>query len=132
MQQLIKFGLVGILATLIDFLILYLSTDLLGVNYLVSAAIGFIVSTIFNYVASMKYVFKSKYEDNKNKELLIFIGLSIIGLGINELLLMVLVENIGVHYMFGKLLATVVVMLFNFISRKILLEKKDDKGEQRV
>lgn len=132
MQQLIKFGLVGVIATLIDFLILYLSTDLLGVNYLVSAAIGFIVSTIFNYVASMKYVFKSKYEDNKNKELLIFIGLSIIGLGINELLLMVLVENIGFHYMIGKLLATVVVMLFNFISRKILLEKKDDKGEQRV
>ncbi len=46
--QLMKFGVVGIIATVIDFVVLTILTETFGVYYLTSAAIGFIVATLFN------------------------------------------------------------------------------------
>lgn len=123
-HQLIKFGLVGILATAIDFLVLTVLTEFLGVHYLFSAAISFIVATIFNYIASMTYVFDSRYEKGqKHQELFIFVVLSLIGLGLNQIFMWFFVEITMLHYIIAKVLATVLVMAWNFISRKIWLEK---------
>ena len=55
-----KFGVVGVIAFVIDYGLLALLTEAFGVNYLVSATISFTVSVIFNYLASMRYVFTHK------------------------------------------------------------------------
>ena len=55
-----KFGVVGVVATVIDFGIMNLLHYGLGLNILIANTSGFIVSLIFNYVASMKYVFAHK------------------------------------------------------------------------
>ncbi len=123
-NQIIKFGLVGVIATIIDFLILTILTEFLGIYYLLSAAISFIVATIFNYIASMKYVFDSRYEKGqKHQELFIFVILSLIGLGLNQVFMWFFVEITVLHYIIAKVLATILVMAWNFISRKIWLEK---------
>jgi len=123
-HQFIKFGVVGIIASIIDFGLLAIFTEFLGIHYLVSAAISFIVATIFNYVASMKFVFESRYEkERKHQELFIFVILSLVGLGLNQVLMWFFVEITVLHYIIAKVLATVLVMAWNFISRKIWLEK---------
>lgn len=123
-NQIIKFGLVGVIATIIDFLILTILTEFLGIYYLLSAAISFIVATIFNYIASMKYVFDSRYEKGqKHQELFIFVILSLIGLGLNQVFMWFFVEITVLHYIIAKVLAIILVMAWNFISRKIWLEK---------
>ena len=122
-SQLIKFGIVGLIATVIDFSFLTLLTEIFGVHYLSSAAIGFIVSTVFNYLASMRYVFKSRFESHeKKKELLIFLLLSMIGLFLNQFFIWLFVERIGIFYIISKIIATTIVMGWNFISRKKWLE----------
>lgn len=121
--QLMKFGIVGVIATVIDFGVLTILTELFGVHYLTSAAIGFIISTLFNYIASMRYVFTSRFENNeKYKELFIFMVLSVIGLSLNQFFIWLLVEIVGIFYIFSKVLATALVMAWNFISRKIWIE----------
>ena len=49
--QLMKFGVVGVIAFIIDYGLLALLTEVFGVNYLVSATISFTASVIFNYLA---------------------------------------------------------------------------------
>ena len=121
--QLMKFGVVGIIATVIDFVVLTISTETFGVYYLTSAAIGFIVATLFNYVASMRYVFNSRFGPHeKRKELIIFILLSLVGLGLNQFFMWLFVEFFSIFYIFSKVLATVLVMTWNFVSRKIFIE----------
>ncbi|MGO4995031.1 GtrA family protein [Jeotgalibaca porci] len=121
--QLIKFGVVGIIATVIDFVVLTILTETFGVYYLTSAAIGFIVATLFNYVASMRYVFNSRFGPHeKRKELIIFILLSVVGLGLNQFFMWLFVEFFSIFYIFSKVLATVLVMAWNFVSRKIFIE----------
>ncbi|APZ49217.1 sugar translocase [Jeotgalibaca sp. PTS2502] len=121
--QVLKFGIVGVIATIIDFGILTVLTEVFSVHYLTSAAVGFIISTIFNYLASMRYVFKSRFgPDEKNKELLIFVALSVFGLFLNQLLMWSFVDMLHIFYILAKVLATLVVMGWNFISRKLWIE----------
>lgn len=121
--QLIKFGIVGVVATVIDFAVLTILTEFFGVHYLTSAAIGFIVSTLFNYFASMRYVFNSRFGANeKHKELMIFVVLSVVGLVLNQIFMWLFVEIVGIFYIFSKVFATTLVMGWNFVSRKIWIE----------
>lgn len=122
-EQIFKFGIVGIIAAIIDFGTLFILTTFLDTYYLLSAAIAYILSTVFNYIASMQYVFVSKFDKSeKNKEFLIFVILSVIGLAINELIMWFFVEEFSLHYILSKVIATIIVMVWNFITRKIFLE----------
>lgn len=122
-QQLFRFAIVGVLATAIDFVILYLCYHLIGMNYLVGTTLAFIISTVFNYWASMSFVFVSKYEAaQKHQEFLVFLILSIIGLILTNVLMYLAVDLGNIPVMISKILVTVVVMIFNFVSRKIFIE----------
>lgn len=123
--QFMKFGVVGFIAFFIDYGLLAFCTEVLGINYLVSATIGFTVSVVFNYFASMRYVFVHKEGMSRRKEFVIFVVLSVIGLLINNGCMWVGVELLGIHYLIVKIGATVIVALWNFITRKLLL---DDSG----
>ena len=120
--QLMKFGVVGFIAFLIDYGLLAFCTEILHINYLVSATIGFTVSVVFNYLASMRYVFTHKEEMSRRREFIIFVVLSIVGLVINNAILWAGVELLHVHYLIVKIFATAVVMVWNFVTRKIFLD----------
>lgn len=120
--QLMKFGVVGFIAFLIDYGLLAFCTEILHINYLVSATIGFTVSVVFNYLASMRYVFTHKDGMSRRREFIIFVVLSVIGLAINNIILWAGVELIHVHYLIVKIFATAVVMIWNFVTRKIFLD----------
>lgn len=123
-KQIVKFGFVGGSAFLIDAGILFLLTDFCGIHYLVSGMISFTVSVIYNYILSVKWVFDAKTDGNKAQELIVFIGLSVIGLGINQLFMWILVDLAKIYYMASKIVATFIVMIYNFITRKIFIERK--------
>lgn len=123
MKQIIRFAVVGGSAFVIDYGILFVLNSFLGVNHLVASAISFSVSVVYNYVLSTLWVFDVNEEQSKSQQLTIFMILSIIGLGINEVIMWICVDNLGMLVMIGKVVATAVVMVYNFITRKIYLEK---------
>ena len=53
-EQLMKFGLVGVIAFVIDWGILNLLVGVFHMHNVIAATISFIISLIFNYTASMK------------------------------------------------------------------------------
>ena len=124
-HQLMKFGVVGIIAFFIDYGLLFVLTEFGGINYLVSATISFTASVIFNYIASMRYVFTHKEDMSRRKEFVIFVVLSAIGLVINNVCMWAGVEIFGIHYMITKIGATAIVMVWNFVTRKIFLDAGD-------
>lgn len=124
--QIIKFGLVGFLCFFIDYGIMVFLTEVVGVHYLLSSGISFTVSVIANYILSLMYVFETE-KGNRVKEFVIFVVLSVIGLGINQLLMWFCVDILGIFYMISKIGATAVVMVYNFVTRKVVLEKKINK-----
>lgn len=126
LAQIMKFGVVGVIATVIDFGIMNLLHYGLGLNILIANTSGFIVSLIFNYLASMKYVFAHK-EGMSRREFIIFVVLSVIGLALNDGIVLTLNAGLGLEANIAKICATALVMVYNFVTRKIFLEGDETK-----
>ncbi len=125
--QLIKFGVVGVIATLIDLGVLMFLKEVINIDVLVASALAFTASVIVNYILSMLFVFKSDGE-SKTKEFILFVVLSLGGLGLNQLIMWVGTEFFTVYYLWVKAFAMLFVPMYNFVTRKIFLEKKEDKN----
>ena len=123
LKQIVKFGFVGGTAFVIDTGLLMILSKYMGVNYMIANVISFTISVIYNYILSMILVFDVKEDISKKKSLISFIILSIIGLGINEIIMKICVSIWMIPILVSKIIATAIVMVYNFISRKILLEK---------
>lgn len=163
--QIFKFAVVGGLSCVIDFAIYSVLVYGFNVSLFWAAFWGFVISLIFNYVASMAFVFKRKEDANKVTEFIVFGVLSLIGLALNEIIILG-VDSINTNYVVGqsnflasfvngtnaiidsivawgfgligkgytainwipieaKIIATAIVMVYNFVTRKIFIEKKD-------
>lgn len=123
-KQFMKFGVVGVAAFVIDYGLLVALTELIGLNYLLSATISYVIATVFNYFASMRWVFTHREGASRLREFVIFVLGSFVGLAINDLCMWVGVELLGIHYIVCKLFATAVVAIWNFMTRKLLLDAK--------
>lgn len=121
----IKFTIIGVVATLIDYTVMIILKELLFVDVLIASAIGFIISLIFNYIYNMTHVFVDLREGmTKLKSSIIFLVTSLIGLLFNQIIMYILVEKLYIYYILSKLVSIIIVGLWNFFSKKLLLEKK--------
>ncbi len=136
-EQILKFGVVGFLCFLIDFGITTGFTNIFEVHYLISKFLGFVISAIVNYILSIRFVFTQKKEMDKKKEFTVFLILSAFGLLINEVVMYACLDGAYVHsellqarisrelmVSVSSIIATGIVMVYNFISRKLFLERK--------
>ncbi len=115
--ELVRFCFVGGLSLIVDCTILFTLTEFFGVHYLYSAGISFTASVIFNYWLCVVYVFKGARRQTP-KQAAIFIGSSVVGLGLNQVCMWFFVEIIFLHYLIAKLAATVVVTLWNYFAKR--------------
>ena len=122
--QIVKFGIVGILAAVVDVGVLTLLKEVFAVDVLFASAVSFSASVVVNYVCSMRFVFRGK-QQSKWKEFLIFVCLSVGGLLLNQLIMWLGVEWLSAHYLLVKILAMLIVPIYNFITRKLFLESKE-------
>ena len=138
-QQILRFGIVGGLSFVIDFTVYSLIIMIFGKSksvVLAAAFFGFVISLIFNYISSMKFVFVHDEGMSSRREFMVFALLSVIGLALNEVLIMgalfvydhVPFLQTGILWntkeWVAKMFATGVVMVYNFVTRKIFIEKK--------
>ncbi len=126
--QLFRTCFVGGVATLIEMGFCWLLLRMLppfGIREYVATAIGFSVSTFLNFYLSRLFVFKAnEARVGFTGELLGFLLLSALGLGLKELFLFVFLDLASFGYWPAWLLATVLVLLWNFLGRKFFIYKK--------
>lgn len=123
--QISKFGVVGIACTVFEYIIFAAMVYLMHIDEYVSQLVSFSISTVLNYVLSMKFVFVRDENRCKDADFIIFAVLSIIALGLSELILFLFIDVIEFNApLVVKLFATAVVMVFNFVTRKLIYERK--------
>lgn len=119
--QFFRYIFVGGLATVVDWGVLYVLTEL-GVYYIISSIISFFAGLIANYLLSKLLVFKAS--EVKVGAVMEFVGYAIIGavgLGFTVLIMYLLTDCLHLYYMLSKVIATVIVLLWNYIARKKIL-----------
>lgn len=139
-----KFGVVGVIAAVIDFGVLNLLVGVFHMHNVIAGTISFLVSLVFNYLASMKFVFKHREDMARWMEILIFVGASLIGLLINAAIIWLSTYGMNrdafisqhAEYLLrtnvGKIVATVVVAVWNFVIRKWLLDDTHTNAMTRL
>lgn len=116
-----RYFVAGGLAFGCDFLVLATLTELAGVNYLISNVFGFCVGLIISYLLCIRWVFTIRRLQVPTHEFGVFALLALVGLGLNEVTMWLVVESVGLHYTLAKIAATGVVFLVNFGMKKLIL-----------
>ncbi len=125
--QIFKFTIVGGVATIIDFASILVFKELLHIPVLIANTLAFCIATVYNYIASVRWVFTVDENKDKKKTFVTFVIFSAIGLVLNDLIMWLTMELFNMYYILGKIVATCFVMIFNFVTRKLFLEEKKDK-----
>ncbi len=120
--QVFKFVIVGGIATLLDWILYYIMYKFIYIYPLIANIISFSISAVYNYTASIKWVFDVNENKSKKRMFIEFMAFSIIGLLLTELLLWIGIDNLHMNAMLIKIIATAIVMVFNFVTRKMFLE----------
>lgn len=109
----IKFGIVGASGVGVDFGITWLCKEKLRLNKYVANSTGFLCAVVSNYVLNRVWTFNSQ-DPAVAMQFSKFLLASLIGLGINNGIIYLLNERLGVKFYTSKLIATGVVTLWNF------------------
>lgn len=137
-KEFLRYVVVGGISFLADFgtLTLFEEVFLTGGEkwqIFISTAAGFIVGLAVNYILSLVFVFRAEDNRNSGKSIgafLIFALVGIIGLGITEGLMHLGVNVLHFHYMLTKIVAAGIVLVWNYLGRKILIFK-GKKGDEK-
>jgi len=109
-----KFGVVGLSGLIIDFSITWLCKEKLKWNKYLSNSLGFSLAVVNNYTWNRLWTFQS--EKAWMPELLLFVVYALIGLLLNNLLLMLFHERFGIRFYFAKSFAIICVFAWNFLA----------------
>ena len=134
--EVIRFVLTGGICFLVELAVLILLKGQLGIDTLIATPVAFLVSVTLNYILCVAWVFRG----NKNQSAGAkagFLITSLIGLGLNELLMLLFRLILGEDtviltlagqtirmYILNKCLATLIVMIWNYFSKRAVLYRK--------
>jgi len=122
-----RFIVAGLATFAVEFALLILLKEGLGIQYLIANAIAFTVAVAFNYVLSVAWVFHGA-KNGGNVAKIAFFTVSVIGLVLNQLLMWLLVGLGGLYYLVAKLITSVLVMLWNYAAKRKVLFHASGSG----
>ena len=111
----LRFCVVGVSGTIIDFGLTWFCKEKLHIPKFIANSIGFVVAATNNYILNRIWTWGSTNE-MVGVEYAKFFTVSLIGLGINTLILYILNEKLKVNFYISKVFATGVVMIWNFLA----------------
>lgn len=149
--QFFRYCFVGGFAFVVDFGVLALLVELFSVPHVVAATISFIAGLAVNYILSTFWIFKKSNVNNRMAEFAVFALIGVVGLLINDGIIWIFQDLLGTnlilggtqaiendevkyyifgtvqYYMVGKIVATAVSFVWNFVARKLILFNKKQK-----
>ena len=112
--KILKFGVVGMSGMIIDFAVTYLCKEKIRIHKYIANAIGFVMAASWNYTFNRIWTFES-HNPHIGYEFFRFFIVSLLGLGINTLILWLFVSKFKQNFYVSKLFAIGVVMIWNFL-----------------
>ena len=122
--QFFRYLFVGGVATVVDWGMLFLFTEFGHIHYLISTILAFVGGLVTNFLLSKQLVFKAnEARVSPVMEFLSYAIIGVIGLGITELIMFLFTSCLDFHYMISKVIATVIVLFWNYMARRYAIYK---------
>ena len=118
-KQFVKYGLVGVLNTIITISVIFIFMKLLNVSYIISNIVGYLFGFINSFFLNKIWTFKENIKINAKIKYLQFSLVSFIALLVNLFFLYVFTELLGIYYIISQVLAIGIALIINFLGNKI-------------
>lgn len=122
MANLVKYFIIGGVLTLIEWLIFYVLVYIIGLHYIASSFIAFILISALGIFVYKKMIFGDSKFSFKLEVLAIYL-INSIGIVLNTLILWILVDKFSAEVMISKIIASFIVAFYGFFARKICVYK---------
>lgn len=116
--QLIRFAIVGASGYALNLLLYSLFVRVVGIDYLVSETVAWVVSAANNFVWNRHWTFKAG-DGHVHAQAVRFFIVTAVALGVNLLVLRILVEGAGLDKVLAEVLALGASTPFNFLGNKL-------------
>jgi dolichol-phosphate mannosyltransferase len=113
--QVVRFCVAGAAGLIAYYAALYGLTEYLGVWYVISAVIGFVLNTGLNFTLQKFWTFQNKEAYRVGRQLVLYVTMAVSFLAGNTLLLYLMVEYLRLWYIGAQLILTIVISVLSFI-----------------
>ena len=125
--QFLLFAGVGVIGTAAHYSVLVTLVQLAKTDAVISSTLGFVVGACVNY--TLNYLFTFNSSKRHLEALPKFFTIALLGMLANAAIMNGLVHQAGVHYLSAQIVATMVVLVWNFAGSKIWVFK-EKRSEQ--
>jgi putative flippase GtrA len=116
LKHLSRFSIVGVLNTLVDFMIFTTFHGLFGLNYILSQVAGYSFGIANSFIFNKKWTFdETKGNKKVFYELFRFVLVNLISLMITVGAMKLLVNNINLNVYLSKIIVTLMAQITNFV-----------------
>ena len=124
-KTIIKFIFSGGLATAVNLIALHFFTEVVGLWYLYSAIVSFLIAFSVGFTMQKFWTFNGDHELGGRWQLIMYLTLNLFNLGVNSLGLFLLVEKIGLWYIFAQIIMSGLIAISSFIIyNKVIFKTK--------
>ena len=116
-NQFFRFSGVGILGTIAHYATLIALVQIIKANAVLSSCAGFILGALVNYSLNYRYTFRSNMRHSE--AMIKFFTVALVGLVSNALIMGFAVEILNVHYVLAQVMATGIVLFWNFTGNRL-------------
>lgn len=125
-KEIIAYLFFGGLTTVVNIVVYFVCTNVLGLNYLVANAISWAAAVAFAYVTNRTWVFESKVRGFSAvlREITTFVGCRLLSGVMDMAIMFISVDVIGIPDSVAKFITQVVVVVLNYIFSKLIIFRK--------
>jgi putative flippase GtrA len=121
--QMAKYLVTGLVSFASYILIIYILTDFLGIWKYLSITISYVTVFWLNFLLSKFWTFKEKQRNSTKKQLIFYTCLFFANLIVTYIIVHILTDIFGVHYIIPPIICNFLSMGWNFILYKKVIYK---------
>ncbi len=122
-NKIIRFVIAGGTSAFVQIAILYFFTDVLNFWYLYSSIISFGVALVVSFTLQKFWAFRDRVVSGMHLQFVKYAAIVLCGLFMNTVFMYILVDLLGVWYMFAQIIAGIAIAVFNFFMYKKFIFK---------
>lgn len=121
-----RYLIFGALATIVNIAVYSASFYVTHIDNAISNIIAWVVAAVFAYMTNKFFVFASKVDTKKAliREITSFFSCRLFTLVVDEIIMIISVDKLGLSPFIMKVVANIVVIILNFVLSKLVIFKK--------
>lgn len=122
-HKILRFLFSGGTSAAVNFFFLYVFTELLGIYYLISVVLSFLIAVCVSFYLQKFWTFKDDSKDEMHKQIIVYVVIAILNTCVNTSLVYFAVEYLNLHYMLGQFLSSGLIAFESFFVYKYIIFK---------